>query len=247
MRIGFALLLALTAVVCTALVGCGGGGGGSLPDPIIRFINSSPDANPLDFHIDENTEATALTYLSDSGDITVDNGDSDISIWDNVSGDEIDAIAFNLAQDKKYLAVALGLETFGSELDKRLRVIAFTYDKNPPNGSKARLLIMHAYSRDAGFSTPDIDFQGGQVGSYDPNNPQYKQTGIAFGASTPSTLEVDANVALIFQARRAETENVIASEPTFTFDEGGIYLALVTGVESGVGAQAPQIKYIKLN
>lgn len=247
MRIGFGLLLALTAVVCTALVGCAGGGGGSLPDPTIRFINSSPDANPIDFHIDQNTEASAVGYLVDTGEITVEHGDTDVSIWDNTTGDEIDAIAMNLAEDKKYVALAVGLEFYGSELEKRLRVIGFQYDKNPPNGSKARLLIVNAYSREAGFSTPDIDFQGGQVGSYDPNNPQYKKEDIVFGAGAPSELEVDSSVPLIFQARRADTENVLASDTNFTFDEGGIYIALVTGIENGAGAQAPQVEYIKLN
>lgn len=246
MRIGLALCLALAALVSAALVGCGGGGGGNLPDPIIRFVNASPDSNPLDFNYDMDVKAGALTYLSDSGEVSVDNGDHDVSIWDSVTQDEIDAIAFTFAKDKKYVSVAVGQEFYGSELEKRLRVFAFEYNKNPPNGTKARLLILHGFLRESGFSTPNIDFQGGIASSYDPNNPQFKVSDIAFANSQPSELEVDAGQPLLFQARRAGTENVYASDPGFTFDSGGIYLALVVGIENGSGAQAPQIKYIKI-
>jgi hypothetical protein len=247
MRIGLALSLALAAIVSAALVGCaGGGGGGNLPDPIVRYVNASPDSNPLDFHFDTDIEAPAIAYLGDSGEKSVDNGDHDTAIWDSVTQEEIDAIAFTYAKDKKYVAVALGLEFYGTELEKRLRVQAFEFNKNPPNGTKARLLILHGYLRETGFSTPAIDFQGGNVATYNPNNPQFKVTDIQFANSSPTELEVDAGVPLIFQARRAGTENVYASDPNFTFDSGGIYLVLVVGIENGAGAQAPQIKYIKI-
>lgn len=248
MRIGLAFLLALAACVLTAgLAGCGGGGTGpNLPDPIIRFVNSSPDSNPLDFFINTDNKAPALAYLSSSPDITTKKADHDVSVQDSVTQDELDALAFTFVQDNKYLALTVGLENYGSESLKRLQLLTFQYDKNPPNGTKARLMIMHGYMRAPGFSTPNIDFQGGDVSTYDPNNPQFISPNLPF-AVTPTILEVDSDVPLIFQARRAGTENVLAEDTSHTFDSGGIYLALVTGVEGQVGAQAPQIVYIKLN
>jgi hypothetical protein len=249
MRFGFAFVLALaTAVLTTVLVGCGGGGSGSgLPDPTIRFVNASPDSNPQDFFIALIEKASGVTFISSSAEVTTQKGDKDVSVQDATDQTVLDAVAFNFADDKKYVGITVGLQNFGIETLKRLRLIAFEYDKNPPNGSKARLLVVHAFLRAPGFDTPNIDFQGGAVGSYDPNNPQYSVTDVAFGADAPTELEVDSDVALIFQARRTETENVYAADPSFTFDAGGIYLAIVTGVEGAVGIQAPQVKYIKIN
>ena len=248
MRIGFAFVSAMIAVVLVAaLAGCGGGGGGSpLPDPIVRFINSSPDSNPLDYSINADQKATGIAYLDNSGEITIENGDRDVIVADSVTTNILDTIAVSFERDKKYIEMTVGLENFGVENEKRLRLLNFFFDKNPPNGTRARLLIIHAYMREAGFQTPNIDFQGGVVGSYDSNNPLFHISDLPFG-SLPAELEVDAEQPLIFEARRAGTENVITSDPSTTFDAGGIYLALVTGLEGGPGAQAPQVKYIKIN
>jgi hypothetical protein len=241
MRIGLGLL---TAVVLGALLtaGCGGGNGGSdLPDPTIRFVNSSPDSNPQDFYIDTTKKASAIAYATSSAEVTNDNGDRDITVKDpTATPDTLDAITFTLEKDKQYIALTLGLQNFLTENAKRLRLISFSYNKNAPNGNTARLLIEHGFMRSAGFDTPTIDFQNPG------ENPQFKLAGIPFAAGAPGELEVDAGVPLTFQARRADTENVYASS-TDTFLPGKIYLALVTGVEGAVGAQAPQIKYILLN
>jgi hypothetical protein len=249
MRFGFAFVLAIvSAVLATVMIGCGGGGSGSdLADPVIRFVNASPDSNPQDFFINLDNKAAGIAFVSASAEATTKKGDKDISVQDSTNQTVLDALAFNFAGDKKYVAITVGLQNFGAEILKRLRLLAFEYNKNAPNGSKARLLVIHAFLRAPGFDTPNIDFQGGAVGSYDPNNPQYSVTDIEFGGSAPTELEVDSDVALIFQARRTDTENVYAADPSTTFDAGGIYLAIVTGVEGAGGVQAPQIKYIKLN
>lgn len=238
------MLAALGVLLAAMLGGCGGSGNGTnLPDPLERFVNVSPDSVPLDFYINDDVKAPSLAYLASSGNVTVLNGDKDISVRDG--GTTLDAVAFTFQKDKQYLALAVGLENYLTETEKRLRLVAFQYDKNPPNGSKARLLVEHAFSRAAGFLTPNIDFQGGPSATYDPNNPQFKVADVAF-AEAPTTLEVDSDVPIIFQVRRAGTENVYASS-TDTFDPGGIYLALATGVEGAAGAQAPSIVYVKLN
>src|SRR5579862_5831437 len=249
MRIGSVIGIAFAGMMLVAsLAGCGGGGGGSsLPDPIVRFVNASPDSNPLDFFINTDKKAAALAYVNTSPEVMTKKGDHDISAQDSTNQIVQDDIAFTFAQDNKYIAMTAGLENFGAENLKRLRLIAFQFDKNPPNGSQARLLIMHCYMRAPGFDTPSIDFQGGAVGSYDPNNPQFASTNIGFAAAQPAVLSVDSGIPLIFQARRASTENVLASDASTTFDQGGIYLAIVSGVENAVGVEAPQVKYIKLN
>lgn len=240
----------VVSLACLALIGClvgcsGGGGGNSLAEPIIRFVNSSPDSNPLDFYYDSDLKQAGLVYLVDPGDQTVDDGDHDVVVYDPLTDQYPDAIGSTFEKDKKYVALTLGLESFGTEFEKRLRIIAFSYAKTPPNGSHARLLIMHGFCRKVGFQTPNIDFQGGNAGNYDPNNPLFLKADIPFADATPTVLEVDSGVSLIVQARRAGTENVYASS-TNTFVAGAVYLALVTGVEDGVGVQAPQIDYIRL-
>ena len=248
MRIGFVCLMVVAGALIGSLAGCGGGGAGTnLPDPLVRFVNSSPDSNPEDFFINTDKEAAALAYLSSSADISSKKGDHDISVQDSTNQTVLDDVAFTLAQDKKYLDITIGLENYGTENLKRLQEVVFTYDKSTPNGNQARLFVMHAYNRAVGFETPNIDFQGGQVGSYDPNNPQFSAPNLSYAASSPFTLLVDSGVSLIFQARRAGTENVLASDPGTTFDAGGIYLVLVSGIEGGAGPQAPTVKYIKLN
>ncbi len=233
--------LAFGGILALFVAGCSGGGGGnSLPDPMIRFMNSSPDSNPLTFNYDTTSEATDLTYLQLSSNVTVDDGDHAINLVDTVSGDVIDAISSTFNKDTRYLTIAKGLLNYGTENEKRLRLINFTYDKTAPNGTKARLLIIHAFNRAAGFMTPNIDFQNPG------NNPLYAVTDISYTEETPRTLVVDSDVSLEFDARRASTENVYASA-TQTFDAGGIYLALITGIEGGTGAQAPSIQFIKLN
>jgi len=260
MRIGIGLLAALAALLLTiAVAGCGGGGTGSnLPDPIIRFVNVSPDSNPLDYYLDYGSsnqikEASALAYLGSSSNVTIHkfdtNSGNNISVLDPSQPNlgQLDSVSFTFARNNYYLAINVGLENYGVENLKRLQLLAFQYDHTPPNGNKANLLIVHGYMRAPGFDTPNIDFQGGPVGSYDPNNPQFSSTNISFANSSPAVLEVDSGVSLIFQARWAGLENVLASDPGTTFDAGGIYLALVSGVENQVGVEAPQIKYIKLN
>ncbi|HTQ12015.1 MAG TPA: hypothetical protein VMI31_18275 [Fimbriimonadaceae bacterium] len=260
MRIGLGLFgVVIATALALSLAGCGGGGSGpNLPDPIIRFANVSPDANPLDYYLDYGStnqvkEATGLAYLGSSSNITIHKFDTssgnNLSVVDPTqpSLGQLDSVSFTFARNNYYLCVNVGLENYGSEFAKRLQLLTFQYDHTAPNGNKANLLIVHGYMEAPGLDTPNIDFQGGPVGSYDPNNPQFSSTNISFADANPPTLQVDAGVSLIFQARWAGLENVLASDPGTTFDAGGIYLALVSGVEGQSGAEAPKVTYIKLN
>src|SRR5579862_6239859 len=136
MRIGFRVWSTIAALVLSlALVGCGGGGGSNLPDPIIRFINSSPDSNPLDFYKDATKEASALAYLSSSADLTIHTFDTTngnaLSVQDstNPALGQLDSIIFTFARNQKYLGLTVGLENYGAENLKRLQLLAFQYNK----------------------------------------------------------------------------------------------------------------------
>src|SRR5689334_22264658 len=95
MRLGFAFVLAIAICALTAILsGCGGGGNGTgLPDPIIRFVNSSPDSNPLDFFINADNKAPAQVFPTSSPEITTKKGDKDISVQDSTSQTELDGLA----------------------------------------------------------------------------------------------------------------------------------------------------------
>jgi hypothetical protein len=231
--------LAATAAV-VALTGCGGGGGGgsSVPKPTIRFTNVSPDSTSLSFLFDDDVKASGLVYLASTPTFAeVSANDYDIFVTEESTGDVLDAITSTIQADKDYVIAAVGLETYGDEFEKRVRIVGTQVDLTAPNGSKARLYVLHGFNRSVGFSTPSIDFQSPG------DNPQYKLTNIGFGQV--QSIVVDAG-SQTFEARRNGTENVYVTS-TQTLDDGGIYLVIFSGIEGAVGAQAPQMTFQKLN
>jgi hypothetical protein len=150
---------------------------------------------------------------------------------------ELDAIAASFSNDNEYLIACVGLENFGTEFLKRLRLRSLAIDLTAPNGNKSRLYVLHAFNRSTGLETPNIDLRNPG------DNPQYKVENIAFGDI--GTLEIDASTQT-FVARRNESESVYATN-TGTFVPGGIYLVIVGGLEGAVGVQEPRIEFIKIN
>lgn len=217
------------------LAGCGGSGTDSslAPDPLVMFLNFSPDSQPTDFYVDGELKGNDVTYLTPAAGFSfIEPGDSDCTIAPNV-GDEFwsEAVAFN--RDESYIIANFGLENFGTENLKRMRIAVFRTDRTSQNNS-ARIFIVHAYNRAVDFQTPALDFQNPG------NNPQYKKDGITFGNRVD--LVVDAGT-YTFVARRAGTESEITPEVTKLFESGKIYLAVVSGIEGEVGARAPKITF----
>lgn len=230
------LLMCLAA----ALVACGGGGGGGtdVTKPRIRFLNASPDSTALTFKVNGDVDATGVLYPGVSSQFIEKTQDSyDLSFLEDSGGDEFDSAVTNFLNNKEYLVGAVGLENWGGESLKRVRVVAPEIDLTVPNGNKARIYVLHAFIRAVGFDTPSIDLRNPG------DNPQYQVTNIAFG--DVGTLTIDASTQT-FVARRNGTESVYATQ-TSTFDGGGIYVGIVCGVEGEVGAKAPKIQFIKLN
>ena len=232
---------ALAAVVAVSLVACGGSGGGSgsgVNDPRIRYVNASPDVSPVTFTLDGDVKATGIAYLGMSPNFAEEKQDSyDVAVHEDGANPELDAIAANFSNDTEYIVACVGLENFGTEFIKRLRLRSLAIDLTIPNGNRSRLYVLHAFNRSVGLDTPNIDLRNPG------DNPQYKVENIDFG--NIGTLEIDASTQT-FVARRSESESIYATN-TGTFAPGGIYLVIVGGIEGEVGVQAPGIEFIKLN
>jgi hypothetical protein len=135
-----------------------------------------------------------------------------------------------------YAIVALGEENYGTENLKRAQVLVVPINRSAPNGSKAQLYIVNAYEELAGFPTPSIDFTNpGQ-------NPTFSATGIAPATSTSLLVNSGSETFLVRQT--GSQGNIV--EQTFNLTNGGIYLAIVSGIDADTGARAPQIQMIPL-
>jgi len=230
----------LFVAVAAFLFGCGGGSAGSsnAPDPEVRFFNGVSDSDGYDFLMEEDVEATDIDFEESTPDFKKYEARTRlVTARETGTTNEIWVEDFTLQDDKHYVISTLGLENYGSEPLKRARLFMHEVNREAPNGSIARLYVVHGFAREAGFETPNIDFQNPG------NNPQFRITDIPFGEAR--FINVDA-VNQTFEARRAGTEAIFATT-NFTFEAGKIYIAYVLGVESGVGAQAPQIQIVELS
>lgn len=238
------LTAALLVGVLAALMGCGGKSSSSTaPDPLVRFFNGSPDSVALDLLFDDSKEnktvriGSAVPYAAAAPNfVEVRNGSNDLILKENGDPFELWAQVIDAQLDRSYLVVAFGLANFGTEFEKRARFITFDIDRTAPNGNKARIYVFHAFNRAAGLDTPAIDFQTPG------ENPLFRVQDIPYG--TPKELTVDSGTHTL-QARNKGTEFVYVQR-TVTLAAGKIYLALVSGVEDGVGALAPRIEFIEV-
>lgn len=245
--------LAMMAATVLTLVGgltsCAGNGGVStVIKPKVRFVNAVSDNTTgikLKISRDNNTYNLTTTYTqivpagSDNpSSLSIDADTYDLELFDAGNNDSYAAQTQQFATNSNTILIALGLQNFGTEFLKRVQLAPASIDVAPPNGSKARLYVFHAFNRANGFETPGIDFQNPG------DNPQYKVTGINYATAAP--IVVDSGNSLTFEVRRTGTENIY-STTTPTLDAGGIYLVLFSGLEGASGAAAPQVRYIKLN
>lgn len=235
-RLVFTIALGTSA---WALVGCGGSSSNAgLPDPKIRFVNASPDSTSLNFFLNDDVKGANLAFGSANAafDI-VDPELYDINVRENGTSVDLDTVTRDLKSDTRTLVVSAGLEEFGIEFSKRLRLTFQDINLTAPNDGKSRLYVYHGFIRQTGFETPNIDFAS--PGS----TPLYELKDISFGGS--SMIEVDAG-SQTFDVKRNGTDQVYVSS-TLNLESGKIYLVLVSGVQAAVGAQAPSIRAIALN
>ena len=234
------------AAMAFALFGCGGSGGTtSQSDPTFFFVNSSPDSGSLHFLLNDVLKGDSVPYLGDTTDFEevefIEDADGGYTalIENTTTGFEYDAENLVLPKDSHSVFMALGLEDFGTEFEKRLRLFRIPVDRDAPIGNKVRLYIVHAFSRKAGLQTPHIAFQNPG------DNPQYRAGNIPFGKA--SEMLIDSGPSDWIARREDTTADVIYATKNVNLPPGSVYLVLVTGIEDEVGAAEPQIVFLQLS
>jgi hypothetical protein len=239
-RIVYGMLVLATAV---SVAGCGGSTNSVvvLPDPVVRFINASPNSAGMDMFANDVQVANNVPYLgSNPTFVSTEQGDYDIKVQEtsDPTGETQAIEVKQMNRDQDFLAFSCGLVTPpNTEFDKRLRCSMNTFNRTRPNGDKARLIVFNAYVAAPGLDTPSIDFQNPG------DTPRFSAGDIPFGEGRELTVDAGPDT---FVARRNGTELEIVPQNTFTFGGGKIYAAVVTGIEDSVGATAPKIVYIEL-
>lgn len=232
-----------------ALAGCGGGGGngggGSSNKARIAYINASPDASILDFRMNNTVRGDDVPYGTATDFESLNPADYDVAVETPDNENVLWSEARTFAADTDNVVVSVGLRTPPSddtqtppvvETPKRLVIAGTTINRSKPTGNRARLIILHALVRKAGFPTPAIDFRNPG------DTPVVNQGGINYASQ--STVDVDSG-SQTFQVRQSGTEQVFV-ERTFTLAPGKVYYALVSGLEGGLGNLAPEIRLIDL-
>lgn len=231
----------VTALVLGSVVwlGCGGSSvSTTVPDPIVRFVNASPDSTALNFFLNDDVKASALPFAGSSPPFESITPDAyDVNVKENGASLDLDTVVRTFASDEKTLVISAGLVDFGTQFSKRVRLTFTRVDLTPPNGNKSRIVWYHGFIREAGFETPNIDVASPG------DTPTYVSSNIAFGGS--AVMDVDAG-SQTFDVKRAGVDQIYTSS-TLSFTPGKTYLGLVSGVQGATGTQAPGVRYILLN
>ena len=239
-----------TVLGALALFGCGGGGGngggGSSSRTRVAYVNASPDAPRLDFLRDGSSAKSGVAYGEASEFSAVAATDADFSVRASDDAQDLWSETATFEADSSNLVVAVGLRTPPTDdtvtppapnLLKRLVLSFGAVDRIAPPSGRARIIVLNALVRQAGFPTPPIDFR-------DPATPSAISAGnLAFGAF--SVQNVNAGVQAV-QVRQTNTSQIFATS-SLTLESGRVYLALVSGLEGAPDpALAPQIRLIPL-
>jgi len=238
------------------IVGCGGVksplSSPTNPDPFMLYINASPDVGGLDFYADDDKVVANAPYapgLPEFMDFQQlefreeDGGAWDIAITQVNSPDQLDALSSTLSLNTSHVVVAAGLYHFDSsiftEYEKRLTLFEFVVDRSPPNGNRARLIVVHAFMRSPGNLTPPLRFQTPG------RNPTFQVTGIIFAGN--KSFEVDSGT-WTFEAKRDDLpDGAVYATRTATLAPGGVYLVIISGVEDSPDPlQQPKITFIQI-
>lgn len=237
--------LSLLAIFASLLLvgGCGGGGASSNTKPHVLFINASADAGAVDFRLDDDAQATNLSYAVSNGAFAdIDYRGPEVDGWDvslhiNASGTEIDREAIIFGQDVDNIIIAHGIRNFGTEQLKRLRFSNFAVDLTRPNGNKAKLIVFHGFELEAGSDTPQVTFKTPG------DNALFTTPAIDPGSN--SVLNTDSGN-LTFEARRSGTQGIYTTV-TKNLKAGGVYLVLISGIENDpTPANDITIRFIEL-
>ena len=239
----------LAVVACAfgvLFAGCGGSGGtSSAVKPTMLFINASADTTALDLWLNETILASNFQYLEANADFTPfefisdDDGAYDVVTQDTNTEEVFDSQNRVFELDTDTIIVSVGLQNFGTEFLKRLQSVFINVNRTAPNGNKARLYVVHALVREAGFTTPQVIFQNPG------DNPQFSTGGIDYGSAKDITVDSGPSD---WEARRQDADgDVIYATQSTTLDPGSVYLVMVSGIENDADPnKQPKITFIKL-
>jgi hypothetical protein len=234
-------LLGICALVA---FGCGGSGNESLtvPDPVVRVINASPDSTALDFKYQTDKVVQVgerIPYLGSSADfISLEPNDYDVIVVEAGNPLTEASEAFDLHKDTSVLTVALGLVFPNEKLEKRLRTLNFTFDRTKPNGDVARIIVINAMNSSEEFSenlAVDLRNPG--------DTPLINVANIEFGAQKTETIDAGTHNLVV---RLADSELEITTPKDITFEAGKIYAVVLSGIQDSTGVTEPKITLIEL-
>lgn len=229
----------LTPVVLGAIVagsalvaGCGGETSGSTgKDAELFVVNASPDTAPLAYFFNDqqyggNLSPKTVSPVFKLPSLDPDAGGYDVSLEDPNRANQWDIQQLTFNKDSSTILAAVGLRNPSAETLKKLRYVSITPNRIAPIGNKARLIILHAFVRKAGFGTPKLALQN------DKDNPLFQSSTMNFGDST--VMEVDSGTfsgANHWIVKDPDNDKVYIENPGFTLKPATIYLVLVSGLE----------------
>ncbi len=216
-------LRSIMALLVTSLVliGCGGSDNDS-HDPQLRAVHLSPDAPAVDISVNESTPLTGVEYRQASGFLSVDSGNTDISVLVPALGgaSALDA-TLNLEDDMKYTVIAANTVANGLPLTPLLVID----DIDAPADGNAAITVIHGSP-----AAPSVDVYVTAPGAALPASPLLSD--IPF-QTVSDELEVPAGD---YQVRitPAGSTAVVYDSGTLTLVDGVEYIAIAADdIDSG--------------
>lgn len=228
------LCLALL-IVAGLSMGCGGGP--TLFRIYHRFTNVVPDVATADFYVNEQLQSSGIGYAQSNAWVRLED-EEDWTFYDAFEGGTqtaLDSIAVRKEDKVSTHLVACGFKAPGSQ-QPGVRIVPLPVPRTTPGGSNARLIWLHAYMREVGVQTPNVDiFRTGKIGA--------EITDLAFGRNRLGLLAAGTYT---FTVRiTGTTQGFLIEKPGIVLEAGKIYIVLLKGVEDEVGALAPDIVLIE--
>ncbi|HWP30169.1 MAG TPA: hypothetical protein VNK96_00355 [Fimbriimonadales bacterium] len=242
------------------LSGCNGGlfgGGGSKITAFnYRVTNAVPDLGgnssvdyvaQVDGDPNEQSFLGTFSYLQFSNYFEHKEQDIyiDYIVKEASTTNELDAISVDIIPDTSVHILFLGLVN-AAPSQKSARLTAIPIDRGSPSGSKARIIVVHGFNRDATHITPNIDLAK-------PGDDIPIVSNVQFGNSTLPPDEQDASQysaeitsgTYTFEVRIAGNKDaVLFTDGPFTLQAGKIYVLLISG-EEGNSVWPPKITLIE--
>jgi len=248
--------LALLAVLSGCNGGLFGGGGSQITAFDYRVTNGVPDLGgtsdvdylaQIDGDPDEQSFLGTFSYLGSSNffEHTKQNDFIDFIAQEANTTNVLDALSIDIIPDTSVHILFVGLVN-AAQSQEAARLTAIRINRGSPSGSKARIIVVHGFNRDANHVTPSIDLAK-------PGDDAPIVGNVPFGNSTlppdkqdPSKFSAEITAGTYtFEVRIAGNKfAVLFTDGPFTIEAGKIYLMLLSG-EEGNALWPPKITLIE--